>query len=377
MAAPSRDETLAVLSTALLGIAGDLTVDGVLEQLARAARQLGRADFSALGTPDGDGGFARWITAGLSDEQIEAIGPLPRTHGVLGAMLQEAAARRTDDVRRDPRFGGWWPAAHPEMQPFLAVPIVFRGAVVGAFYLANGEGGARFTAADEGRVVELARHAAVLIEHARLYEQSRELSVVEERNRLARELHDAMTQTMFSLRLAIETAAGTLTTDPAGAAEHLDRAAGLVNTAFDELRSLVFQLRPPSFDESLVTNLERYLSVAGRAHGIRTELVANEAVVLSPEVEQQVFRIVQEAVTNVVRHAGASRVEVRLEPSPGELRVAIGDDGRGFDPSQPGLTSRHLGLTSMRERAAHIGGRLEIDSAPGRGTTVEVSVPHG
>ncbi|HVX16885.1 MAG TPA: GAF domain-containing sensor histidine kinase [Acidimicrobiales bacterium] len=378
MALPPSDDALAAVSEALLGMAGDLSLDGVLHQLVAAARRLGGADYAALGTPDGDGGFACWITDGMSDETIDDIGPLPRTHGVLGAMLEEAAAHRTDDVRSDPRFGGWWPEAHPEMQPFLAVPIVFRGTVVGAFYLANDEGGARFSTQDQASVVGLAQHAAVLIEHARLYEQSRELTVTAERNRLARELHDAMTQTMFSLRLTLETASSALGTDPEAAAAPLDEARRLVDLAFDELRSLVFQLRPAALDDDgLVASLERYLHVYRRAHGLHAALVANEAIVLSPETERQVFRIVQEALTNVVRHSSASNVEVQLAPDGPELRVRVVDDGAGFDPDQPGVAARHLGLTSMRERAEAVGGTLSIRSAPGHGTGVEARVPRG
>jgi signal transduction histidine kinase len=262
------------------------------------------------------------------------------------------------------------------MQPFLAVPIVFRGEVVGAFYLANDEGGARFTTDDEAGVVELARHAAVLIEHARLFEQTRELSVVEERNRLARELHDAMTQTMFSLRLTLETANAALADDPVSVAAQLDRASALVDTAFDDLRSLVFQLRPATLDDDgLVASLDRYVQVSARANGLQARVVANEAILLPADTERQVFRIVQEAVTNVVRHADASQVEVRLEAVGADVHVAVVDDGHGFDPNLPGLAGRHLGLTSMRERADDVGGRLTVDSAPGRGTTVEAVVP--
>ncbi len=176
---------LHAVSDALLGIAGDLRTDAVLDRLVEAARELSGAQYAALGVPDDAGtGFSRWLTSGLTDAEIDAIGPLPRTHGVLGAALADPAPFRSDDVRADERFEGWWPAAHPDMVAFLAVPIVFQGDVVGAFYLANKAAG--FDEHDERRVVELAAHAAVLIEHARLFEAGRELSVLEERNRLAR-----------------------------------------------------------------------------------------------------------------------------------------------------------------------------------------------
>ena len=198
-----RSAALAAVSDALLGIAGDLRSDAVLERLVDAARGLAGARYAALGVPDEAGdGFSRWISAGLTDEEIDAIGPLPRTHGLLGAALLDPEPFRSEDVRTDERFLGWWPAAHPDLDAFLAVPIVFRGDVVAAFYLANKDGG--FTRDDERLVRDLAAHAAVLIEHARLYEASQELSVLEERNRMARELHDALTQSLFGLRLRLE-----------------------------------------------------------------------------------------------------------------------------------------------------------------------------
>ena len=198
-----RSAALAAVSDALLGTAGDLRSDAVLERLVDAARDLGGARYAALGVPDEEGdGFSRWITAGLTDAEIDAIGPLPRNHGLLGAALHDPEPFRSDDVPSDDRFDGWWPAAHPDLAAFLAVPIVFRGDVVGAFYLANKDGG--FTADDQRLVRDLADHAAVLIEHSRLYEARRELSVLEERNRLARELHDALTQSLFGLRLRLE-----------------------------------------------------------------------------------------------------------------------------------------------------------------------------
>src|SRR5439155_4632192 len=140
---------------------------------------------------DGQGAFARFITSGMSDELVAAMGPLPRTHGLLGAMLESPEPYRSEDIRRDPRFRGWWPSAHPQMRSFLGVPIVARGAVIGALYLTEKDGAATFSGDDERLIELLAAHAAIAIENARLHERSRELSIVEERNRLARELHDS------------------------------------------------------------------------------------------------------------------------------------------------------------------------------------------
>src|SRR4029453_1338475 len=149
---------------------------------------------------------------------VAELGPLPRTHGMLGAMLADPRPFRTDDITTDPRFRGWWPDAHPLMRSFLGVPIVAKGDIIGAFYLTEKEGAPGFDDADEKVITVLAAHpahAAIASKNARLFEASRELSVIEERNRLARELHDAMTQNLFSLSLTAEAPGGLVRPHPA------------------------------------------------------------------------------------------------------------------------------------------------------------------
>ena len=368
---------LVAVTDAVLGVAGELSVDAVLERLVHAARQLVDARYAALGTPDEEGsGFDRFIPAGMTEAEIEAMGPLPRTHGLLGAMLSSTTPFRTEDITADPRFRGWWPSTHPRMRSFLGVPIVFKGDVIGAFYLTDKTSAPTFSEDDERLVQVLAAHAGVLIEHARLFEQSRELSVLDERNRLARELHDAITQSLFSLRLTLETAASLVPGDPARASAELQRAQSLVEALFGELRSLIFELRPPALEaEGLAATIGKHLEVVGRAHGLDAEVTVRGDGRLRPEVERELFRIFQEAVTNVVRHAGASSLDVVLELGPQEVSLTVTDDGKGFDPAARAVRSRRLGLTSMRERAQALGGRLSVDSAPGRGTSVRVRVP--
>ena len=367
---------LRAVAEAVLGVAGDLSIDVVLERLVHAARDLAGARYAALGVPDEDQGFARFLTAGMTDDEIDAMGPLPRTHGLLGAMLGDPAPYRTADITADPRFRGWWPSTHPRMRSFLGMPIVFKGDVIGAFYLTDKVGAPEFSAEDEELVGVLAAHAAVLMEHGRLYEQSRELSVLDERNRLARELHDALTQTLFSLRLTVEAAASLLPTDPARAAEELATARHLLDATFAELRVLVFELRPPALeDDGLAATLTKHLAVVGRAHGLAVAVSAAGQAELPADVERELFRIVQEAVSNAVRHARAKSLDVSLVFGGSAVTASVRDDGVGFDPAARAVRSRHLGLTSMRERAAALGGRLVVDSAAGEGTTVRVEVP--
>src|SRR4051812_28373653 len=200
---------LRAVSDAVLAVASQQSVEDVLQQLVHRARELAGARYAALGTPDGEGGFSRFLVSGMSDALIARMGPLPRTHGLLGAMLESPGAYRTDDLHRDPRFRGWWPSGHPEMRTFLGVPIVAAEGIIGAFYLTHKEGADAFGAADQELIELLAAHAAIAITNARLYERSRELSMLSERNRLALELHDAVSQKLFSLVLTAE-AAGTL-----------------------------------------------------------------------------------------------------------------------------------------------------------------------
>jgi signal transduction histidine kinase len=373
----SRDHTaFRTLSDVVLALAAEREVEPVLQRLVHAARELGGARYAALGVPDGEGAFARFITSGMSDELIAAMGPLPRTHGLLGAMLEAHEPYRTADIHTHPRFRGWWPRAHPDMRSFLGVPIVSRGGVIGALYLTDKEGADEFSAADEKLIVLLAAHAAIAIENARLHERSRELSIVEERNRLARELHDSVTQQLFGVVLAAQSAGELLARGDAAAGEELERVQALAREAMDELRSVVFELRPASLEaEGLERVLRKHVDVLRRVSGRPIELRIAAPPPLRAEAAGQVFRIAQEALQNALRHAEAERIEVRLEDGGGRLLLTVADDGRGFDPDAPVLRGRRLGLTSMEERAAGLGGRLSVVSRPGEGTTVRLELP--
>lgn len=362
------------LSDVVLSIASEHEVAPVLQRLVDSARELAGAKYAALGIPDGEGAFASFITSGMSDELIEAMGPLPRTHGMLGAMLESAEPHRTDDITADPRFRGWWPRAHPQMRTFLGVPIVARGEVIGALYLTEKPGG--FTHEDQKLIELLAAHAAIAIENARLHERSRELSIVEERNRLARELHDSVTQRLFGVALAAESASTLLERDREGAAAELKRVSDLAREAMEELRAVVFELRPGSLEaEGLATVLRKHVEVLRRVSGQRIELYACDMPKLGANPATQVLRIAQEALGNALRHAGARRIEVLLQGAGDKLIVTVTDDGCGFDPAGPEVRGQRLGLTSMRERATELGGTLTVTSAPGEGTTVRLEVP--
>jgi signal transduction histidine kinase len=365
-----QSPALKAVSDAVLAVASKLSVDEVLQRLVDSARELAGGRYAALGIPDGTGGFRRFLVSGMSDALIEAMGPLPRTHGMLGAMLVTTAPYRTHDIHRDPRFRGWWPRRHPDMRSFLGVPIVSPEGVIGAFYLTEKEGATAFDQSDQELIELLAAHASIAITNARLYEHSRELSVVSERNRLALELHDVVSQKLFSLVLSAQAAATQLERDPAAARAQVERLGELARQALEELRSLILGLRPPELERDGLTGaLRKEVEMLARVHGVEVELVG-ETPSRDPDRDLAVLRIVHEALHNALRHGGANRISVRLHRD----AVEVIDDGIGFDPERPDLRSRHLGLTSMEERARELGGLLQIRSTPGSGTTVRLEL---
>src|SRR3954471_6070285 len=302
MTAPTKDQ-LAIarrLSAAVLAVSGQLAVPEVLQTIVDTARELAGAQYAALGVPDGGGSFAQFLVAGVSPEVQAAIGPLPRQHGFLALMLHEPQAHRVADIRADPRFQ-WWPAAHPTLEAFLGVPIIDGDEIVGALYLANKPGG--FTEADEELLDVLAAHAAIALTHARLYARSRELTIAEERGRIAHDLHDAVAQRLFGLRLTVRAADKLLDRDPPAVRAKLAEVAGLAREATEELQAAVQELRPAVLDEDgLSITLRKQVEVLDRAHrtghGPRLEYAEDNPPVLPPAQQAVVLRVAQEALHN-------------------------------------------------------------------------------
>jgi len=368
-----RDE-LREVSAAVLAVTARLSVRDVLKTIVSAARRLLDARYAALGLPGPDDSFAEFLADGISEEQERAIGPVPRQHGLLGAMLHDPNPVRLADVRAHPDFG-WWPAAHPVLTDFLGMPIVHGDEILGTLFLANKRRPGGFTAADEELLRLLAAHAAIALVNARLYERSRELSIVEERNRIARELHDAVTQKLFSLRLTADAAATLVTRDAARAAAELDTVRRLAAEVTEELRAVVVGLRPVDLaGDGLDVALRKQAELLDRVHEPTVRFTGAPVPRLPAGHEEAAYRIAQEALHNALRHGTPKLVTVAVQSCDGHLVLEVSDDGRGFDPQAP---SRRLGLASMRERARAAGGRLDVRSQPGGGTTVRLEVPAG
>jgi len=368
------------VSQAVLSVTRQMSVRDVLQVIVRSARSLVGARYAALGVPDSGNSFAEFVVDGMSPAEQQAIGPLPRRHGMLAVLLNEGKPERLADIGADPRFGGWWPTAHPQLTHFLGVPVRDGDKVLGIIFAANKAtpkgSSSGFTERDEEILSLFAAHAAIALTNARLYERSRELSVLEERARLARDLHDAVSQKLFSIRAHARAAAvlAARGDGAAGAVREIETVASLGAEAHAELRAVIDGLAPPDLAAAgLAESLRRYTELAGRAHGVPVAFKADCALPeLGAGVDAALYRVAQEALHNALRHAGASKVEVTLSRTGRKVALEVSDDGQGFPTDVP---SAGLGLASMRERAAAAGGSLVIRSGPGAGTRVRMTVP--
>lgn len=257
----------------------------------------------------------------------------------------------------------------------LALPLRARDEVVGVLHAYS----ARASGWDEESLrlaVGLAAQAAVAIENARLYERAREQAADEERRHLARELHDSVSQAIYAVVLTSHAVRKRLVEDPAGSTEALDSVIELAEGALAEMRALIFELRPEALaDVGLVGALERQLDGLELRHAVVTQRRLSDEPEIAFAAKQVLLRVVQEALHNIAKHAHASTVSVTLEQEDDELVITVVDDGIGFDATRtyPG----HLGLTSMHERVGELGGRLNVTSRPGEGTTVSLRLPTG
>ncbi len=368
------------VSQAVLSVTRQMPVHDVLQVIVRSARSLVGARYAALGVPDEGDSFAEFVVDGISDAEWQAIGPLPRRHGMLRVLLDEGKPERLADIRADPRFEGW-PAAHPPMSHFLGVPVRDGDQVLGIILAANkvtaAAAGRGFTERDEEILSLFAAHAAIALTNARLYEHSRELSVMQERSRLARELHDAVAQKLFGIRAHARAAAVLADREPLEPARvraEIEVVSALGAEAQAELRAVIDGLAPPDLEAAgLAESLRRYAVLASRAHGIPVAFSASKLPALGSRVETALYRVAQEALNNALRHSGADRVSLRLSRAGRRVLLEVSDDGRGFVPEAP---PSGMGLASMAERASAAGGALTIRSGES-GTLVRMTVPAG
>jgi signal transduction histidine kinase len=366
---------LAALDAATRGIAGVLDLDRVLQTITDRARELAHAQYAALGILDADGGTEQFITSGLTRAERERIGPPPRGLGLLGVIARESRPVRVHDMSTDPRRHGT-PPGHPPMTSLLGVPLVVKSRSVGRLYLTNKLPSGDFTDDDE-RIVEMfALHAGIAIDNARLHEQVQRLAIVEERERIGRDLHDGIIQSIYAVGLSLEDVPDLMEDEPEVAKARVERAIDSLDQSIRDIRNFIFGLRPELLEQAGLVGGIAALADEFRVNSmVDIELDTNGVVdqSLPTDVVGQMLSIAREALSNIARHSKATRGHLEVEMGDGRLRMVVSDNGAGFDPNRP-RSAGHQGLTNMRARAASIGGTLDVESAAGRGTRIIVEV---
>jgi PAS domain S-box-containing protein len=371
-----REREASTLAGTAATVASMGSLKATLDTLAAAIVHATRAVAAVVLSGDPAGSLSSAGTAGLHPDYMAkmdeafAAGATPPSMGVLGSepvVLHDIRGR----LLADPAFA----PAHAILEQAqwstgMYLPLIFGGERVGtavALYAPGSE------SLDEQRfLVTIANQAAIAVGNARLLAEAQARAAAEERQHLARELHDSVSQALYAIGLGARTARSLVATDPAGTTEAIDYVLALAEAGLAEMRALIFELRPELLaEEGLVTALRKQLDVARARHGLDVTDDLGDEPAISADAQAALYRIGQEAMNNVVKHARAKHVTVRLTEREGRATLEVIDDGSGFGPERE---TGHLGLTSMRERAAAQGGEVSIISAPG-GTHVSATVP--
>lgn len=325
----------------------------------------------------GDDGLTLRLLAhrGLSDAFVAQAGLLPLSEALGGDRPADGPVVRRVDAYPPGRSRARLEAEG--LQLLVAIPLTAKGRLLGMMYLGTRAPRA-LTESEEGLLAAVGQQVGVAVENARLYEQAEQLAVIQERSRLARDLHDSVTQSLYSLTLFAEAGRRQLAAGDAARAEaSLAQLGETARQALREMRLLVYELRPLVLEtEGLVGALRQRLDAVERRSGVRVHLAVEGAVDLPASVEEALYRIGQEALNNALKHAQATEITVRLWAAGDAVTLEVEDDGRGFGAGAEGAGGG-IGLASMRERAERLGGAVEVLSVPGEGTRVSARLPTG
>jgi len=361
----------------------DLSI--VLQKVVDLSRDLVASRYGALGVLDETGtSLQQFVTSGITKEKRKKIGKLPVGRGVLKVLMQSGEPLRLVDIHAHPDSYGF-PEHHPEMRTLIGVPIKAKDRLIGTLYLSEKLDPFNmvslkplpFTEEDQ-RILELfATQAAIAIENARLYRQVQQLAILEERQRFGMDLHDGVIQSIYAVGLMLEDIQRRVKTDPESASEGISNSIRSLNTAISDIRNYILDLRPQHFQGRNIVQGVEELARALRANtfmDVDLDIKDVDPRLISPEHTVEVLHIVQEALSNVQKHARANQVDIFLECENGWLNLDIFDNGVSI--SAAGLQhSRGNGLRNMQDRAASINGEIVIGPRLEGGTEVRLSVP--
>jgi signal transduction histidine kinase len=363
------------LFDAVVAISAGLDLATTLQRIVEAAASLADAQYAALGVLDeGRTLLAEFITVGLDDETRARIGELPKGHGILGVLIADPRPLRLPDLREHPDTFGF-PPDHPPMRSFLGVPIAVRGEVFGNLYLTDKRSQEVFSDVDEELVVALAAAAGVAIDNARLHERVRDLALVEDRERIAMDLHDTVIQQLFAIGLSMQATARRVQDNEVE--RRLQAAVEDLDATIKRIRSTIFTLSAAMSSGGAAVR-ERVLalvadvtaSLPNRPHVVFEGPVET---VLPPSATEDLVAATRELLSNVVRHADAKTVDVVVAVADHGVLVRVEDDGVGIVDEIP--RGSGLGLRNLAHRAERLGGSFTLSTRERGGTRAEWWVP--
>ncbi|MCB7135971.1 GAF domain-containing sensor histidine kinase [Cellulosimicrobium marinum] len=370
---------------AVVAVTSDLDLEVVLRRIVAAAMDLTGARYGALGVldPSGRERLTQFLPLGLTDDEVAAIDHWPHGEGLLGELIDHPEPIRVPEIADDVRSAGF-PEGHPPMHTFLGVPVRVRDTVFGNLYLTDTADGAPFDDEDEAAVVALAAAAGVAIENARLYGRAKQVGVLEDRDRIARDLHDVVIQRLFASAMSLMSVQP-LVVEPA-VRSRIEETVSDLDETIRQIRSTIFALHTaadpdaPSIEDRLRAQAAAATTVLGFAPDVDVEVVGERsgagvtegAPSLPAEIADQLVVVLGESLTNVARHAGAHAVHVHLRVTAHEARLTVTDDGVGIRAG-----GRRSGLRNMAARASSLGGGCTVTALPDAGTRLEWWAPLG
>jgi signal transduction histidine kinase len=361
-----------VLEATML-LEGDLELSVLLRHVIEEACSMTAARYGALGVLDEDhAALSQFLTVGLEPDEQQRIGALPTGRGVLGVLINDPRPLRLTDIgSHDESFG--FPANHPPMTSFLGVPIKVHGEVYGNLYLTDKVGWSEFTRDDEALVEALALAAGIAIENTRLNQRVQEVAVYEDRDRVARDLHDTVIQRLFAVTLSLQSMAGAA--EAAGMADRLKEAVSNLDATIRQVRSTIYELGSAGIDQGFRSTFLALIRDLNSVVGfeVRTSLDGPLEAAVTNELAEHLLATVREALTNIGRHAQASEASVNLSIKGGLCILQVRDNGRGVGERAVGEGG--LGLGNLRRRAEKLHGELVVENLDTGGTLLTWQVP--
>ncbi|MEY2471167.1 MAG: hypothetical protein QOK28_496 [Actinomycetota bacterium] len=374
MSERSNSDALRKLVDAVVTVGSDLDLSAMLYRLVVVATELVGAKYGALGVLDPSRTrLEDFITVGIDDHTHRLIGDLPEGKGILGLLIVDAQPIRLPDLKRHPNSYGF-PPHHPPMQSFLGVPIRVRGEVFGNLYLTEKIAAPEFTDVDEELSVGLAAAAAVAIENARLHNRVQELAVVEDRERIARDLHDTVIQRLFATGLALQATARMARSDPTTTASRIEGAVDELDVTIKHIRSAIFALESSSATVHLLRSriLETIDEVAEVLEFEPHVLLDGPIDTVVPDdMGDELLATLREALSNARRHSEATNITVEVIVAD-RVQLRVTDNGIGLQ-GEP--RSEGHGLRNMAARARRLGGSLTLTPVATGGLVVDWIVP--